>query len=196
MRHGLTAADTDRPALSSQTAALTYMIPIALTPDEAREDKGAFAWYDTYLISRESSNQCEETHYTLYYLRHGYLLLLFGGLRPGITRSAEKYREKNPGKPVRIYLKANTRYGKDGILYAANTDEDTERVRALISGCERIDVKSGHDIHAEHPDTFVSACDYCWKDRLGNIDARHDIRGFEVAVDDSGRAGSRQCGSS
>lgn len=55
------------------------------------------------------------------------------------------------------YLKANTRYGKDGVLYAANTDEETERVQALIPGCERIDIKSGHDIHAEHPDTFVSA---------------------------------------
>lgn len=95
-----------------------------------------------------------------------------------------------------VYLKANTRYGKDGVLYAANTDEDAEMVQALISGCERIDIKSGHDIHAEHPDTFVSACEDCWKDRLGNIYARHEIRGFEVTVDNSGRAVSRQCGSS
>ena len=58
-----------------------------------------------------------------------------------------------------VYLKANTRYGKDGVLYAANIDEDAERVQALISGCERIDIKSGHDIHAEHPGTFVSACE-------------------------------------
>jgi hypothetical protein len=48
------------------------------------------------------SHECEETDYTLYYLRHGYFLALFGGLRSGIVRSAEKYREKNPGKPMRI----------------------------------------------------------------------------------------------
>jgi hypothetical protein len=70
-----------------------------VTPGEVREDKGAFAWYGTYLTSREFSNQCEEADYTLYYLRHGYLLPLFGGLRSGIARSAEKYREKNPGNP-------------------------------------------------------------------------------------------------
>jgi hypothetical protein len=58
-----------------------------------------------------------------------------------------------------VHLKADTRYGKDGVLYAANTDEDTERVQALISGCQRIDIKSGHDIHAEHPDRFASACE-------------------------------------
>lgn len=154
-------------------------------------------------LPREFSNQCEEADHTLYYLRHGYLISLFGGLRSGIARSAEKYREKNLGKfhedllelhswlrvlrymddydqafydgnwmkgvdqegmltdircPV-VYLKANTRYGMDGVLYAANTDDDAERMQALIPGCERIDIKSGHDIHADHPDTFVLACE-------------------------------------
>jgi pimeloyl-ACP methyl ester carboxylesterase len=57
-----------------------------------------------------------------------------------------------------IYLKANTQYGKDGVLYAANTDEDADEVRRLISNCTRINIKSGHDIHFEHPDAFIAAC--------------------------------------
>ena len=57
-----------------------------------------------------------------------------------------------------VYIKANTLYGKDGVLYAANTDDDADRVAGLINGCERINIKSGHDIHFEHPGLFVSAC--------------------------------------
>lgn len=58
-----------------------------------------------------------------------------------------------------VYLKANTRYGDDGLLYAANTDEDTARVRELVSKCQTIRLDSGHDIHYEHPDDFVKAFD-------------------------------------
>ena len=58
-----------------------------------------------------------------------------------------------------IYLKAITQYGKDGVLYAANTDDDANKVQSLIANCERIDIKSGHDIHYEHPDDFISACE-------------------------------------
>lgn len=64
---------------------------------------------------------------------------------------------KNIICPV-IYLKANTQYGKDGVLYAANTDDDANKVQSLISSCERIGIKSGHDIHLENPDIFISAC--------------------------------------
>jgi pimeloyl-ACP methyl ester carboxylesterase len=57
-----------------------------------------------------------------------------------------------------IYLKANTQYGKDGVLYAANSDEDADKVQHLIYNCKRINIKSGHDIHFDHPDVFISAC--------------------------------------
>jgi pimeloyl-ACP methyl ester carboxylesterase len=56
-----------------------------------------------------------------------------------------------------IYLKAETNYGKDGVLYAANTDEDANKVQALLSDCETLTIKSGHDIHYEHPVFFISA---------------------------------------
>ncbi|WP_302049818.1 hypothetical protein [Desulfosporosinus nitroreducens] len=31
-----------------------------------------------------------------------------------------------------VYIKAATQYGKDGVLYAANSDEDAEKVHSLI----------------------------------------------------------------
>lgn len=56
-----------------------------------------------------------------------------------------------------IYLKAETNYGQDGVLYAANSDEDAHKVQASLSDCETMTIKSGHDIHYEHPDFFISA---------------------------------------
>lgn len=56
-----------------------------------------------------------------------------------------------------IYLKAETSYGKDGVLYAANTDEDAARVAELIPNCEMRTIKSGHNIHYEKPDFFTGA---------------------------------------
>lgn len=55
-----------------------------------------------------------------------------------------------------VFLKATTNW-KDGVLMAALSEEDTERVCALLPGCRRIDVKSGHDIHDEHPKVFAGA---------------------------------------
>ncbi|WP_286805951.1 alpha/beta hydrolase [Acetobacterium sp. MES1] len=56
-----------------------------------------------------------------------------------------------------IYLKAETNYGQDGVLYAANSDADAEKVQTCLSNYETMTIKSGHDIHYEHPDFFVSA---------------------------------------
>ncbi|MGE4283810.1 MAG: alpha/beta fold hydrolase [Clostridia bacterium] len=54
-----------------------------------------------------------------------------------------------------VYIKAATLYGEDGVLYAANSDEDAEKVHSLIEGNKMITIKSGHDIHFEHPDEFI-----------------------------------------
>ena len=56
-----------------------------------------------------------------------------------------------------VYLKAKTKYGEDGLLLAANSDEDAARVQELIGACETIVVESGHDIHYDHPEAFVEA---------------------------------------
>ena len=54
-----------------------------------------------------------------------------------------------------LYIKAVTQYGKDGVLYAANSDEDAQKVQRLIKGNEMITIKSGHDIHFEKQDEFI-----------------------------------------
>lgn len=58
-----------------------------------------------------------------------------------------------------VYLKAKTSYGDDGLLYAANSDEDAKRMQDALLNCETIVIESGHDIHQEKPDDFVSAID-------------------------------------
>lgn len=178
-----------------------------VTPEEIQAGKGAFAWYDAYMVTHRFVNQQEETDFPLYYLKNGYLLSLFGGLKQPVVQAAAQYRQARPGQPVKIswiphawlrtllymdhydpqfgdafyngswmngidqeavlksircpvvYLKAVTQYGKDGVLYAANTDEDADRVQSLIGSGERVDIKSGHNIHFEHPDMFISACE-------------------------------------
>lgn len=54
-----------------------------------------------------------------------------------------------------VYIKAATQFGEDGVLYAANRDEDAEKVHSLLKGNEMITIKSGHDIHFEKPDEFI-----------------------------------------
>jgi pimeloyl-ACP methyl ester carboxylesterase len=55
-----------------------------------------------------------------------------------------------------VYIKARTLYGKDVILYAANSDKDAERVNSLLKNTEFITLKSGHDIHFEKPKNFIN----------------------------------------
>ena len=54
-----------------------------------------------------------------------------------------------------VYLKAQTNYGEDGTLFAANSDEDAARVQDLVANCETVVIESGHDIHYEHRSSFV-----------------------------------------
>lgn len=56
-----------------------------------------------------------------------------------------------------IYLKVETRYGDDGLLYAANSDEDAARVQQLVPDCETERIEGGHDVHYEHPKEFAAA---------------------------------------
>ena len=56
-----------------------------------------------------------------------------------------------------VYLKANTKYGDDGMVWGANSDDDAQRVQGSIAACETVRIDSGHDIHVEHLDIFVAA---------------------------------------
>lgn len=55
-----------------------------------------------------------------------------------------------------LYMKAATHYGEDGVLYAANTDEDAEKVMDLLPHAEMITrEKPDHDIHFSDKDFFI-----------------------------------------
>ncbi len=170
---------------------------------EPEEMENTFVWLDNFEVVHSFKNQSEEEDYVVYYFENSYIWGLFGDLRSLLARSTRKYREKNPGKPLKlwyvpykwihgtlyldefdlefserfytglwfedfsqeetlakigvptVYIKAETAYGKDGVLYAANSDEDAERVNRLIKSSEMITIKSGHDIHFEKPKEFV-----------------------------------------
>lgn len=47
----------------------------------------AFAWYDMYTVTHHFVSQRADNDFTLYYLRHSYLLTLFGGLKDKLVRS-------------------------------------------------------------------------------------------------------------
>lgn len=56
-----------------------------------------------------------------------------------------------------VYLKAKTKYGKDGVLWAANSEESADKVMILLKNSCRKTVSSGHDIHFEKPQHFLKA---------------------------------------
>lgn len=62
----------------------------------------AFAWYDMYTVTHHFVSQRADNDFTLYYLRHSYLLTLFGGLKDKLVRSAEKFGRGHPEKPIQI----------------------------------------------------------------------------------------------
>ena len=178
-----------------------------VTPEEAQEGAGTFAWHDGYIVAHSFLQQNEVTAYPAWYASHSYLFGLFGGLQELLAQQTATFCAEHPHEhatnawvprawtrgmyfmddwdprfgesfydgswmagidqegmlkqiecPV-VYLKAKTNYGKDGVLYAATTDEDGKRVQQAIPHCETIEIVSGHDIHTEHPDAFVDAVD-------------------------------------
>lgn len=56
-----------------------------------------------------------------------------------------------------VYLKAKTKYGKDGVLWAANSEESADKVMKLLKNGRRKTVRRGHDIHFEKPQHFMKA---------------------------------------
>ena len=178
-----------------------------VTPEEAQENAGTFAWYDGYIVAHSFLQQSEVTAYPAWYASHSYLFGLFGGLQKLLADQTAAFCAEHPGehatnawvprdwtrgmyfmddwdprfgdsfydgswmasidqeamlrqiKCPTVYLKALTNYGDDGVLFAATTDEDAARIQETIANCETIAIKSGHDIHVEHPDVFAKAID-------------------------------------
>ena len=178
-----------------------------VTPEEAQEGAGTFAWYDGYTVAHSFLQQNDVKDYAAWYASHSYLFGLFGGLQDMLAKQTADWCAEHPGEhvvnawvprnwtrgmyfmndydprfgdafyngswmagidqeallreiecPV-IYLKASTNYGNDGVLYAATTDDDAARIQQTIPRCKTNEIKSGHDIHFEHPDFFVAGID-------------------------------------
>ena len=178
-----------------------------VTPEEAQENAGTFAWYDGYIVAHSFLQQDEVKDYAAWYASHSYLFGLFGGLQNMLAKQTATWCAEHPGEhavnawvprgwtrgmyfmddydprfgdafydgswmagidqetmlrsitcPV-AYVKAITRYGDDGVLYAATTDDDAARVVRCLEDCTFTEIDSGHDIHVEHPDVFIKAVD-------------------------------------
>ncbi len=54
-----------------------------------------------------------------------------------------------------VFMKAKTDYSHDGILQAALSEDDADKVVALIENCRMIRFNCGHGIHIEKPKEFV-----------------------------------------
>ena len=177
-----------------------------VTPEEAQQGAGTFAWHDGYTVAHSFLQQSAVTDYAAWYAANSYLFSLFGGLKQMLADQTAAWCAAHPGehavnawvprawtrgmffmddydprfgeafydgswmagidqvamlkaiKCPTAYLKAKTRYGDDGVLYAATTDDDAARVRSSLASCEYTEIDSGHDIHVERPDDFVAAC--------------------------------------
>jgi len=184
-----------------------------VTPEEAQENAGTFAWYDGYTVTHSFLQQGAVTDYAAWYAAHSYLFGLFGGLQSMLAEQTAAWCAEHPDQHVvnawvprawtrgmyfmddydpRFgetfydgswmagidqeamlraiacpvgYLKASTRYGEDGVLYAATTDEDAARVRGCLVDCAYTEIDSGHDIHAERPDAFIDAIEQAARGR-------------------------------
>src|SRR5699024_7950066 len=54
------------------------------------------------------------------------------------------------------FIKATTRYDKDGVLLAALSDEDCAKVDELLPDNTVTRIRSPHDVHFAHPRRFAA----------------------------------------
>lgn len=54
-----------------------------------------------------------------------------------------------------VFMKAQTNFSEDGILMAALSEEDLEKVTELIADCQVVRFDCGHGIHMENPKKFI-----------------------------------------
>ena len=203
---GILAAYIAANDLENVTACVLEDPPLfRVTPEEAQEGAGTFAWHDGYTVAHSFLQQDAVTAYPAWYAAHSYLFGLFGGLQPLLAKQTAAWCAAHPGEHAvnawvprawtrgmyfmddfdprfgeafydgswmagidqeavlrtitcpTTFIKAITRYGDDGVLYAATSDEDVARVRECLGNPKYVEIDSGHDIHVEHPDVFVDA---------------------------------------
>lgn len=76
---------------------------------EKGEFEKTFAYVDTYKVMHEYIHSDKKDCWTVYYLEHCYWANTFMPKAvPGMVKTARKYREKHPDKPVRIFYMPNS----------------------------------------------------------------------------------------
>ncbi len=73
-----------------------------ITPTEMKKDDGCLAWKDSFEVIHQFRKQREERDYVLYYIRHGFLFSLYGGMRDKVVYWAEQYRKTHPAGPLKL----------------------------------------------------------------------------------------------
>ena len=76
-----------------------------VTPEEAQENAGTFAWYDGYIVAHSFLQQDEVTAYPAWYASHSYLFGLFGGLQKMLADQTAAFCAEHPGEhPVNAFV--------------------------------------------------------------------------------------------
>lgn len=71
-----------------------------VTPEEAQEGAGTFAWHDGYTVAHAFLHQDEVGGYAAWYAAHSYLFGLFGGLRGMLAEQTAVWCAGHPGEHV------------------------------------------------------------------------------------------------
>ena len=71
-----------------------------VTPEEAQEGAGTFAWHDGYMVAHAFLLQSVVGDYAAWYAAHSYLFGLFGGLQPMLADQTAEWCAEHPGEHV------------------------------------------------------------------------------------------------
>ena len=69
-----------------------------VTPEEAQEGAGTFAWHDGYILAHAFLQQNEVAAYLAWYASHSYLLCLFGDLQETLAAQTAAFCAERPGE--------------------------------------------------------------------------------------------------
>lgn len=98
---GIIAAYAAANDLENVTALVLEDPPLfRVTPEEAQEGAGTFAWHDGYTVAHSFLQQDEVADYAAWYASRSYLFGLFGGLQPMLAEQTAEWCAEHPGEHI------------------------------------------------------------------------------------------------